>query len=466
MKFSQLTALAGAIAATFAAAVPDYSELNALEEHALYPHARVAKRFNSSQHRLSFPNTLLGERGPDKHLVPYTRPHFSYRRKVYIRPSVDETDDVSDEFLAGIQEANNGGTLILRQQETYVLGKKLDLTFLNNIHVELRGEILFTNDTTYWQNNYFYHPFQKSIAFWKWGGTNILIYGNGILNGNGQAWYDGFAGLEILNPDNTYYRPILFYAENATNLRIEGIQFRNSPCWTNFIVTSKNVAYDNVIIDNQSKNQNRPKNTDGFDSYNVDGISFTNSYINIGDDCFSPKPNTSNIFVKNLWCNGTHGIPMGSIGQYAGVKDVIENVHVEDIVMLNAQCGARLKAWAGRSAGYGYIRNVTFKNFYNYNTDQPIVLDQCYFNINATECSSYPSQVDLANINFINFTGQSSGKYKKVVVDLKCSPGAVCEGIRLEDIWTTSPKGSPPVAVCRNIVGGVGIPCTPEGAPL
>ena len=38
------------------------------------------------------------------------------------------------------------------------------------------------------------------------------------------------------------------------------------------------------------------------DSYNVDGISVTNSAVNIGDDCFSPKPNTSNIYVENLWC--------------------------------------------------------------------------------------------------------------------------------------------------------------------
>jgi galacturan 1,4-alpha-galacturonidase len=34
--------------------------------------------------------------------------------------------------------------------------------------------------------------------FWKWGGKDIKIWGKGTLDGNGQAWYDGFAGLEIL----------------------------------------------------------------------------------------------------------------------------------------------------------------------------------------------------------------------------------------------------------------------------
>lgn len=65
---------------------------------------------------------------------------------------------------------------------------------------------------------------------------------------------------------------------------------------------------------------------------------------------------------------------MGSIGQYPGVKDIIENAYIEKVIMLNAQNGARLKSWAGPNVGYGYIKNVTFKDFYVYNTDWPIVL--------------------------------------------------------------------------------------------
>jgi hypothetical protein len=75
--------------------------------------------------------------------------------------------------------------------------------------------------------------------FWKWGGKNIKIYGNGVLNGNGQRWWNEFAGKEILDKTNQYLRPILFYAENATGLDIQGIHFKDSPCWTNFVVTCK-----------------------------------------------------------------------------------------------------------------------------------------------------------------------------------------------------------------------------------
>ncbi|EPE28796.1 Pectin lyase-like protein [Glarea lozoyensis ATCC 20868] len=410
----------------------------------------------STQHHYNGPKNPSEFR---KH-CPYT-PHHNSRRKIYIRPSRNAKDDISVDLLRGLKQANHGGTLVLPKGQTFVIGKKLDLTFLNNVELNLEGEILFTDDIKYWQSNYYYHPFQKSISYWKWGGKDIRIWGNGTLNGNGQAWYDGFAGLEILDPNNTYLRPNLFYAENATNLYIEGIRFKNSACWTNFVVTSKNVVYDNVIIENVSSNKNLPKNTDGWDSYNVDGLTVRNAWVNIGDDCFSPKPNTSNILVENLYCNGTHGVSMGSIGQYAGVKDYIYNAWIENVIMLNAQNGARLKGWAGPNVGYGYIQNVTFKNFYNYNVDWPIVLDACYFNVNASTCAAYPSRVDMKDIHFQNFTGSSSGVNGRKVAKLTCSPNAVCSNIKLDDIDLTSPKGSPPVIVCDGIQGSVGVACVP-----
>ena len=203
------------------------------------------------------------------------------------------------------------------------------------------------------------------------------------------------------------------------------------------------------------------QNTDGWDTYNVNGISVTNSEVNIGDDCFSPKPNTSNIFIQNLWCNGTHGVSMGSIGQYPGVLDYIENAYVENVTMLNAQNGARLKSWAGPDVGYGYIRNITYKDFYVNNTDWPIVLDACYFNINETTCTAYPSRVNISDITFQNFTGMSSGAEGPDVARLVCSSAAVCENIKLVDIHVGSPETAPEdgVILCDGISGGVGVPC-------
>jgi hypothetical protein len=115
-----------------------------------------------------------------------------YRHSVTIRASKNDTDDISADLLWAFHKANHGGTVYLKEGLTYIIGKKLDLSFLNDVHLRLDGEIKFTDDIEYWQENNFYYDFQKSITFWVWGGEKIKIYsetGNGVLNGNGQAWY-------------------------------------------------------------------------------------------------------------------------------------------------------------------------------------------------------------------------------------------------------------------------------------
>jgi galacturan 1,4-alpha-galacturonidase len=66
---------------------------------------------------------------------------YPNRRTVTIRASKSDTDDVSTDFLWGIKQANHGGRLLLQKGKTYVIGKKLDLRFLDNIEVQLEGEI-------------------------------------------------------------------------------------------------------------------------------------------------------------------------------------------------------------------------------------------------------------------------------------------------------------------------------------
>lgn len=76
----------------------------------------------------------------DKHAYE-SPPKDKCRRTITIRASENDEDDISEEFEKGIREANNGGTLYLPKGETFVIGKALDLTGLNNIHVHLEGEI-------------------------------------------------------------------------------------------------------------------------------------------------------------------------------------------------------------------------------------------------------------------------------------------------------------------------------------
>ncbi|KXH68760.1 glycosyl hydrolase family 28 [Colletotrichum salicis] len=393
---------------------------------------------------------------------PYQKRSRGCRNTYTLRASENDLDDVSDELVEGLKLANNGGTLHLPANQTFIIGKPLDLTWLNDVHVHWEGEIKFTNDTPYWQANAFHHPFQNSIMFWKWGGKDVKLYGQGVLNGNGQRWWNEFAGLEILDPTNAYLRPILFYAENATGLSIEGIHFKDSPCWTTFIVTSKDISFTDVIVTAETNNHTaEPKNTDFFDSLNVEDVRVKRAWVNIGDDCFSPKSNATNIHVDTMYCNGTHGQSIGSLGQYAGEKSFVQDVVIENVWMLNGQHGARLKTWAGPNIGYGYIDNVTFRNFWQANNEYTAFIDSCYFNINATTCAAYPSQMNISNILFENFSGYSSGKYGRAVAKLTCStnPNAVCDNIQFKNFNITTPCGGDPVILCDGIKGDIGTPC-------
>lgn len=63
------------------------------------------------------------------------------RKKVTIRASKNDTDDISDDFLWALKKANNGGLVHLKKNHKYVIGKKLDLTFLKDVYVNIEGEL-------------------------------------------------------------------------------------------------------------------------------------------------------------------------------------------------------------------------------------------------------------------------------------------------------------------------------------
>lgn len=94
----------------------------------------------NQSHQYSGPKSIQDFR---KH-HPYHNPPSDHRPKVYIRASKSDTDDISAEFLKGLKKANHGGTLVLPKGKKFVIGKKLDLTFLNNVQVNLEGTILVT----------------------------------------------------------------------------------------------------------------------------------------------------------------------------------------------------------------------------------------------------------------------------------------------------------------------------------
>ncbi|KAI0174650.1 polygalacturonase [Pestalotiopsis sp. NC0098] len=360
--------------------------------------------------------------------------------------------DDSEVFLAALQECNNGGKVVL--DSNYTIGSVLDLTFLDSIDIAISGKVTFTDDIDYWVDNYWKYDFQNSTSFFKLGGKDVNIYGNGTgtIDGAGQAWWEAFASNASL------LRPILFVTDGLEGGSITGLNLVNSPNWFNLISNTSDVLISDITISVHSTSSTTPKNTDGWDTYRSDGIVIQNSVINNGDDCVSFKPNSTNIVVQGLSCNGSHGISVGSLGQYVEQYDIVENIYVFNNSMSNASDGARIKVWPGINSyqaptlsgggGAGYVKNITYQQYYNDNNDWAIEVNQCYGQSNQTLCELFPSNMTISDVYFLDFWGTTSSKHDPQVGTLVCSSEKQCSNIVAKNISITPPSGDAPQWIC------------------
>jgi galacturan 1,4-alpha-galacturonidase len=122
-----------------------------------------------------------------------------------------------------------------------------------------------------------------------------------------------------------FARPIPLAVARAKNVLVDGISITNSPFWHSIIFESSYVTFQNIFIKSLSSNASAPAaNTDGCkllvslslkdtdlgdfstgDTYRSDHLVIRDSVIINGDDCVSFKPNTTNMLVENLVCDGS-----------------------------------------------------------------------------------------------------------------------------------------------------------------
>ncbi|TFK74685.1 pectin lyase-like protein [Pluteus cervinus] len=346
--------------------------------------------------------------------------------------------DDSPRLLAAVRACSE---TIIPHGTTLNIATRLDMTGLSDKHLKLEGTLSFQPNIPYWTANGFPFTFQTQITFWILGGRNIRLDGGGTLDGQGQAWYNAFAS------NSSLLRPIILTVTEAEGVTVENIQMKNSPEWHNFVNQSKDVVYNNITIHAVSTNNNFAANTDGWNTYRSDTITIKNSVIVNGDDCVAFKPNSTNILVENLDCTGSHGISVGSLGQFPGVFDIVRNVTARNIHMSQAQNGARIKAFAGPNVGSGIVQNITFQNFVESQVGNPVIVDQCYMT-NATACAQFPSNTVIEDIIFDNISGTSTGP---VVADIGCSPDGRCSSITVTDLNLSAPSGAAQFT-CQNVV--------------
>lgn len=174
------------------------------------------------------------------------------------------------------------------------------------------------------------------------------------------------------------------------------------------IANATDVIISNMDLIARSTGGVKIANSDGWDTYRSDRVVIQDSVIINTDDCVSFKPNSTNVVVQNLDCTGSHGISVGSLGQYKGETDVVENLYIYNISMADASDAARIKVWPGvetafqdllnGGGGLGRVRNVTYDTFYHDNNDRAITITQCYGQKNQSLCNEFPVCLTILTI--------------------------------------------------------------------
>ncbi|KXH57868.1 polygalacturonase, partial [Colletotrichum salicis] len=336
--------------------------------------------------------------------------------------TVEANNDGSDDspaILAAFKECRKNRRVIF-SNTMYNIQKMMTTTDLENTQIEIHGTLLWSKDTRYWLSNPQPTGFRNGSAAWFLGGKNVTAdgFGYGTLDGNGQTWYNLVKG-QSNYPD----RPHALAIWKASDMTVRNVRMVQSQMWTMAIMHSQNVLFGGVYINSVTNNGYPARNTDGADTIDSDRITFRNMYIRNGDDAIAIKGNSTNILIEDSTVDHSLGIAFGSVGQYKGECERVENVTVRRIKGLGTRHGAYCEDVDWRSALLDFDLTAT--------REAPFLIGQCTsFSGQQGDCES--STFKISDMTIRNWVGDGVSSY---VADMNCSQGSGgCEDITIEDV--------------------------------
>jgi hypothetical protein len=271
---------------------------------------------------------------------------------------------------------------------------------------------------------------------------NILIRGDGIIDGGGWYWYPFFKDME---GQKFVGRPHLMEINNCTNVEITGVTLKNSAFWTLHPVYCKNVHIHHMKIDAPSCRLYKCPNTDGIDIDSSENVLVEYNHINVGDDHVTVlagklknRPNlyrtppTRNVTVQHNILGTGMGLAIGS-STAGGVSDVLyynNTMFAEEKGQYGQGVHIKLRDRFG-----GYVRNVAWVNNVIHSVNQAFVFEFGYQGNTAWKKCDKTSCPEVRDILVKNLT-VLSGKPGS----LNCYEQRPCENITLEDIHFHDPR--------------------------
>lgn len=312
-------------------------------------------------------------------------------------------------ITAAIDACNKkGGGVVIIPAGIWLTGP-LVLKSNVNLYIARGGVLQFTKDFNEYRiiaSNWEGSPSARNESpLSATNATNIAITGQGVIDGNGDAWRavksdkltesqwkakvksggvvgddkktwypseSSYRGSKVKNPgvlldgktiaDYTdikdFLRPNLLVFTKCDKVLLEGVTFQNSPAWNLHPLMCTNLTVRNVY----AKNPWYAQNGDGIDVESCRNVLIENSTFDVGDDGICIKSGrdaegrkrnmpTENVIVRNCMVYHAHGGFVIGSEMSGGAK----NIYVTNCTFNGTDIGLRFKTTRGRG---GVVENI------------------------------------------------------------------------------------------------------------
>ena len=265
---------------------------------------------------------------------------------------------------------------------------------------------------------------------------HVKITGGGIIDGNGQVWWDYVKGMKDAGVlGNDHPRPMGVVFDHSKHIVMDGVTVQNAGFWQIVPYYSDDLVFKNLRI-----LAPHSPNTDAIDPFSSSNIVIDHVFSSVGDDNIaiksgaidSPGPDdpSKNITITDCTFENGHGLSIGS--EIAGG---VQNVRAERIHFKGTDQGIRVKA--NRDRGNADIGNFTFKDITMEDVGTAILISEYYPHaapegpVDAAPIGRLTPKFHDITIENVTATG---GKVAGLIIGLPESPvlGLTLKNVKIE----------------------------------
>ena len=403
------------------------------------------------------------------------------------------------------EAANAGGGVVVIPRGKWLSGA---LRLENNValHLARGAELLFSTERAdYLPVVFSRHEeiecYKYSSFIYAEGRKNIAITGEGILDGQGEAWWNlkekgketekllyqmGGADVPVANrvfdgKNGLALRPSFFQPVRCTNVLVAGVTFRYGAMWTIAPTYCESVIIKNVTVITSGE-RGRTPNGDGVDISSSKNVLIENCTFDTGDDCIALKAGrdrdglrvalpTENVVIRN--CTFSHG--HGGIVIGSETSGGVRNVYAYGCSFKGTDRMVRIKTARGRG---GAIENLWFRDLRGGEIgEEALHINALYSGTRLPAAVVSASTPRVRNVSFERIVCSSGKGY---AVELLGLPEMPIENISFDSLVMSTTRGihcadvrnvrfaavrvTPQVPPAVTVTEGEGV--TMDGAPV